>query len=831
MKLGIRSDDYNPQDEGALCAQCPLERQCKKRRFVSPSPNANSPLVVLGEYPGIPEIRDDKILTGTNGYLTFRAFEQVGVSRRDLHITNAVLCAPPAGNKPTPREWKKILAACKPRLNRELAGRKVLAMGKLAMVATYGKGSPKPWRGAPLGNIFPTFASYAARVNPALIPVLGIDIGRAWRWSNGRLPEWEWPEIHIHEGPAMLSAIKRLAESGMPLGVDVETAGINPRTAPLLCVGVASRDLAVSVNWTSEFITPEMSALSALIRSNQAKVMQNAQHDILTLRHNNIAVGGDCFDTLLAHHVVAPQLPHDLGTIASCYFHAPRWKTLFGASSDEKGLAVFTNRPAHELRTYNAKDALMTAKLEQALRVTLENTYRGEEQNKILHELALVAMEMRDYGVEAVEENRLKHEKALEIVIKSSRKEFEESLPLSHVLVGKKKYRKSRYNDERGKNERCAEYQSETLVYCGPYRLGASGQMQDLNKLFFEVWGIKPREFSVETGEPKLDRDLLSFECGNSNPLISGTARRILQFRAASKLLSTYVRGLPVESDGIVRPTFKVYGTKTGRWSSAEPNAQNIPAKMRDMFRARDGRWLLAADYSQLELRITALLSGDTKLLEWYRQGYDVHTEVAKDVFRVETVSKAQRSMTKGVVYGMSYGGGAETIWRTLLPRFPKVQLAFVKRVIKSWYDEHPAIRTMQDDWMEIARETNYVEVPFSGRREYFHDGRIEPTKVFNFPIQGGAGDIMNESILHLEKLCYDTDVRIIFQVHDEIVIEGSDPHQMYDMLKKSMSRSMTRGGNTVDFPVDMAIGKNWGEMVDEVQRGDLDKIMAELLP
>ena len=584
----------------------------------------------------------------------------------------------------------------------------------------------------------------------------------------------------------------------------------------------------MSVNWTCAS-TVEQIMLSELIESSQPKVMQNAQHDILTLRHNGIHVGGDCFDTLLAHHVVAPQLPHGLGDLASYYFAAPRWKTIFGASSDDKGLAVFTNSPAERLRDYNAKDAMMTALLKDVLEISIARTHKGEEQNKVLHELAEVAMEMRDFGCTAVESNRKAHEVALSAMIELNEREFSQHVPLIHVKVGKKKYKKSRHNDETGKRMRCPEYHDRTEVYVGPYRLAKNGQHDDLNLLFFKLWGVKPRERSEDTGEPKLDRDLLSFECGNSDPLISGTARRILQFRAASKLLSTYVRGLPVEKDGIVRPTFKVYGTKTGRWSSAEPNAQNIPPKMRDMFCARPGRWLLASDYSQLELRITALLSGDPKLLEWYRRGYDVHTEVAKDVFGVDAVSKAQRSMTKGVVYGMSYGGGAETIWRTLLPNFPKVQLAFVKRVIKSWYDEHPDIKVMQEEWMDIARDTCYVEVPLSGRREYFHDGRIEPTKVFNFPIQGSAGDIMNASILHLEKLCVGTDVRIIFQVHDEIVIEGSNPHQMYDMLKKSMERDMTWGGNTVAFPTDSAIGKNWGHMVDEVQRGDLDRVMAEL--
>lgn len=841
MRLSRRSDSYDPRAHGAKCDECPLQGQCDKGRYVSPAQNYSSPLVVVGEHANKRELEDDRILTGGNGYTVMRSFKKVRVERSDLHLTNAVLCFPPQGRKLLPREWKKAIECCKPRLEAEIQDRTVMAMGQRALQATAGKSSPTAWRGAPLGNVFPALASYAPRVNPALMPLMDIDCRRAWQLATGSLEEWTWPEIHTEEGPAMMDAIWRLAESGLPLGVDVETAGKCPRSAPLLCVGVASRDLAVSVNWTAG-TTQEMIALTELIESTQPKVMQNAQHDILTLRHNSIDVGGDLFDTLLAHHVVAPQLSHNLGTIATCYFSAPRWKTIFGASSGEKGLAVFTTRPGPVLRDYNAKDALMTAKLEQALRGSLEKTHRGHEQNKTLHALAEVAMEMRDYGIPLVEEHRKKHEKVLTAMIEAAQKEFSDAVPMDHVLVGKKVFKKSRRNDETGKRERCPEYQDRTEVYCGPYRLGANGQHRDLNKLFFEVWGVKPREYSEETGLPKLDRDLLSFECGNADPLIAGTARRILQFREASKLLSTYVRksvrlpngdwtkGLHVLDDGIIRPTFKVYGTKTGRWSSAEPNAQNIPPKMRDMFRARDGRWLLASDYSQLELRITALLSGDAKLLEWYRRGYDVHTEVAKDVFKVEKVSKAQRAMTKGVVYGMSYGGGAETIWRTLLPKFPKVQLAFVKRVIKSWYEEHPAIKEMQEEWMDIARENCYVEVPMSGRREYFHDGRIEPTKVFNYPIQGSAGDIMNASILHLNELCEGTDVRIIFQVHDEIVIEGSDPHQMYDMLKTSMQRDITWNGYTMPFPTDTAIGRNWGEMQDEIQREDLDGIMKELV-
>ncbi len=739
---------------------------------------------------------------------------------------------PPKNKDVRPPEWKKAIECCKPRLLDEIAGRKVFAMGKRALQATAGKSSVKQWRGYPLGDVYPAFAGYVPRVNPALIPIMNIDINRAWRWATGKLPEWDWGPIQIEPGPKQRALITRMRESGLPLGVDVETAGINPRNSPLLCVGVGTRECAVSVNWhpmANNYRETKM--LISLIKSDQSKVMQNAQHDILTLRHNAIPVGGECFDTLLAHHIVAPQLPHDLGTIASCYFPAPKWKTIFGASTDEKGLAVYTKRPGAELRLYNAKDALMTARLKDELEKTLSRTHRSGTQLQVIHDLAEVAMEMRDHGVVAVEENRKKHELALLDVIRVQEEEFA-ALGLTHVLVGKKKYRKTRRNDERGKNERCETYHFSTAVYAGPYRLGANGQHRDLNILFFDVWGCKPRDFSEDTHKPKLDRDLLSYECGNFDPLIARTARQILQYREATKLLSTYVRGLPVEADGIVRPTFKVYGTKTGRWSSAQPNAQNIPAKMRDMFASRPGRYLCAADYSQLELRITAAMSGDPLLLEWFRLGRDVHREVAASVFGCtpEQVTLPQRALTKGVVYGMNYGAGAETIWRTLLIKFPKVKLKMVENIIKDWYKQHPKLRDLQQDLLDIAAKTLYVEAPFSGRREYFHDGRIEPTKVFNFPIQGTAGDIMNESILHLDKLCAaEKDTNIIFQVHDEIVIEGPDPARMFDMLKESMQRDLEMNNYTVAMPVDVDIGLNWGLMVKEIAREDIPRILREL--
>src|SRR6185369_5445957 len=371
---------------GALCSDCPF----KDQQPVLPSYTPNAKLVVLAESPGKTEVYEGRPLVGPTGQWVDECLEKQNISRGHLHVSNAVLCRPT--KSATPKDWKQAVKCCKPRLVRELKkvrSKTVFALGKWALYATTGKGKIVPWVGAPLAggpdfpkhtilpSLHPTFCRF---YQSAYSPVFEIFLQRAWLLATKQLRPWRWPKLVIKPGPAMLEALKQIRDSNMPVGVDVETAGVDPMQSRLLCLGLATRKLAVSVPWPIDQLPVEYRALiTEILESTEPKIMQNGQHDLLTMKHNNFKIKHFTFDTLLAHAVVAPQIAHDLGLIATIEYHAPRWKTEFGEETDLKGAAKFTNRDPLELRLYNAKEAYMTVRLYRPLVRRLKTIHKGME--------------------------------------------------------------------------------------------------------------------------------------------------------------------------------------------------------------------------------------------------------------------------------------------------------------------------------------------------------------------------------------------------------------------------------------------------------------------
>ena len=184
----------------------------------------------------------------------------------------------------------------------------------------------------------------------------------------------------------------------------------------------------------------------------------------------------------------------------------------------------------------------------------------------------------------------------------------------------------------------------------------------------------------------------------------------------------------------------------------------NIPKQMRDIFIVREPQnWFVCPDYSQLEMRIVADLAQASRMISWFRQGLSVHMKNAEAVYG-KAISKddIRYKMIKNVGYGLNYGAGAERLWRTMLPEFPDMKLSYVRNVIKEYYKVHPELKTYHRYLLQRANIEHFVEEPISGRREYFHDGKPEPSKVLNFPIQGSAGTIINKAIMALDKELHD---------------------------------------------------------------------------
>jgi len=356
-----------PEKLGADCSNCPLN-------FQTPVPcepvSGDHRFTIVGESPGRVEEKKKRPFVGRSGAELNNVLRKFNVKREDLHITNAILCRPL--KKTSTKELNKAVECCSPRLSKEMTPLKeklVITMGAVALKAMAGKNRIIPWRGYPLKHgpytIFPTIHPAFVLRSPSYLPVWINDLSRAVALSKQSSLEISYPSFEepliVDEGWNMVKGLCQLSNA-TSVAIDVETAGTDAFTAPILCIGVSDGEISVSVPWPQEDRETE-DLVKDLIRNPKIdKVFQNRTYDVITLQENGLPVHGKFFDTLDAHAIVAPQLPHDLGFIASSYFMYPRWKTEFRVFDDKKGADAFARASARELRIYNAKDALMTAK-------------------------------------------------------------------------------------------------------------------------------------------------------------------------------------------------------------------------------------------------------------------------------------------------------------------------------------------------------------------------------------------------------------------------------------------------------------------------------------
>lgn len=297
----------------------------------------------------------------------------------------------------------------------------------------------------------------------------------------------------------------------------------------------------------------------------------------------------------------------------------------------------------------------------------------------------------------------------------------------------------------------------------------------------------------------------------------------ILDYRKDSKLKNTYCEGLgkQITADGRIRTTFKQTQTLTGRLSSAEPNLQNIPVRsdkgreLRRFFVAGDGSVLIDADYSQIELRILAHAAGDETLINAFKNGEDIHTVTASQVFGVPLgqVSSEMRKRAKAVNFGIIYGIGAYSLSQDL-----HITTRTAAEYIESYLSKYPGVRDYLESTKRFARENGYVETMF-GRRRYIPELSVSNKNMqafgervaMNTPIQGAAADLIKIAMIRADSMLKEAGLRarLILQIHDELIIES--PVEEVESAEKILREAML-GAAELDVPlsVDVGIGKSW---------------------
>lgn len=511
------------------------------------------------------------------------------------------------------------------------------------------------------------------------------------------------------------------------------------------------------------------------------KVGHHLKYDAHVLSNYGIELQGIRYDSMLESYVLnSTAVRHDMDTAAERYLGV---RTIHFEDVAGKGARqlTFNQVPVDKAAEYAAEDADVTMQLHRALWPQLEREPRLKQlYEEIEQPLVSVLKRMEASGV-LIDRDMLKRQSG-ELV-----KRMQEIEAAAHREAG------------------------------APFSLDSPRQLQEI---LFNRLQIPPLR-KTPTGQPSTAEDVLE-ELAETYTL----PRLIMEYRGFAKLRSTYTEKLPEQISprtGRVHTSYNQAVAATGRLSSTDPNLQNIPIRtpegrrIRQAFIAPSGHVLMAADYSQIELRIMAHLSGDAGLLAAFEEDRDIHQATAAEVFGVplDQVSSDQRRSAKAINFGLIYGMSAFGLARQL-----GIERGAAQRYVDLYFERYPGVKRFMDQTRTQARELGYVETVF-GRRLYLPDIRSGNSQIrqyaersaINAPMQGTAADIIKRAMISVDEwlLRERAPARMLMQVHDELVLEVE--RSAVDQVREQLRAHMCNAASLrVALRVDVGVGANWDE-------------------
>jgi len=566
---------------------------------------------------------------------------------------------------------------------------------------------------------------------------------------------------------------------------DLETDSLNPIGANIIGMSFAyqpEQAAYVPIAHQTEAKQLDLEAvLNAVIPVLESVdvVGQHFKYDLNVLSNYQSKVDSLKFDTMLESYVLnASGSRHDMDTLASLHLgkKTVKYEDICGKGAKQ---IPFADVPLEEATHYAAEDADITLQLHLALWPELEQA----AQKTIFTDLEMPLIEVLA-GMEQ-----------------------------TGVLLDKAEL--DRQSESLGQQMKALQQQAYEMAG-KEFNLGSPKQLQ---VILYEEQGI-PVLKKTATGQPSTAEDVLhDLSAEHELPAV------ILEYRSLSKLKSTYTDKLPLEINAKTRRVHTSYHQAvaiTGRLSSANPNLQNIPIRteagrqVRKAFIAPEGWQLMAADYSQIELRIMAHLSQDQHLLNAFNDGLDVHSQTASQVFEtpLDEVSSEQRRAAKAINFGLMYGMSAFGLSKQL-----HISRKEASNYMKQYFAQYPKVKGFIDKVKEQAADQGYLDTLF-GRRLYFPEINNRNARVragaeraaINAPMQGSAADIIKKAMLAVhEQIKGADDIRVIMQVHDELVFEVKQTvaDDWAEKIKQTMEHVVS-----LDVPlvVDYGIGQNWDE-------------------
>ena len=561
---------------------------------------------------------------------------------------------------------------------------------------------------------------------------------------------------------------------------DTETSGLNPRESSIIGLAFCFKKGEAYYCSISENPNTLNIYQSFFEDSSILKIAHNLKFDAAVLKSNKVNVVGPFFDTMIAHYLLKPDQRHGMDVLANNYlsYKPISIETLIGKKG--KNQKSMLEIPADIIKDYAAEDADITFQLYQVF----EPAIKKEKLESLFYDieipLSIVLMEMENEGI------------CLDT----------KSLSDFSIML-----------EESIKNLKSTIYGFSEV----DFNIDSPKQLGDI---LFNHLALDEKAKKTKTGQYKTDEQTL-LKLASKHQIV----KEILEYRQQKKLQSTYVDALPKlisAQTNRLHTTFMQTVAATGRLSSTNPNIQNIPIKtemgkeIRKAFISRNKDYsILAADYSQIELRIIAALSGDKSMIDAFKNNIDIHSSTAAKVFKVDfkDVTQDMRRKAKMVNFGIIYGITAFGLSQRL-----GIKRGEAKEIIDNYFEQFPDIKTYMDSMVDFARENGYVET-IKNRKRHLKDinSRNAPIRGFaernaiNAPIQGSAADIIKIAMINIRKEMQLRNLKskLLLQVHDELVFDlfNEEKDVMLELVEKNMSGAVNL---KVPLNVEMGIADNW---------------------
>jgi uracil-DNA glycosylase family 4 len=852
----------------SLCQECPLN----DRRRVWGEGDHEGKIVIIGEGPGRTEELEGSPFIGGAGKELTSGLVQAGIFRRGIWISNVISCRPP-GNDIDSEEGREAVRCCKAGFEKELENcrnaRVFIPVGNVACAALGIVGRITQIRGSvyelpksrleQVGGREVGRKRYACPTwHPAYIlrdrknkGVWIADLKKAKEISNDG---WKPPTENFNLFPTLedVEAFRRKLQKDPLVGVDIETTSLNPKYGSIVVVGLAKRGgnvLTVPLlkqgggeYWSVSDHKKVFEELQAIFNEGKL-VFHNALFDADYLECKGWKVPNIHEDTMLLHHAVHPELSHKLGFVVSIYGETPYWKGEF--LKREVGIL---DLPDEDLRRYNARDAAVLLEILPGLKSDAEELHVYQDiYRDISLQLIKPVLAMERRGILLSQSRLGTWKRNLDLQISKLDEDLkrraqtpkgfnlDSDTDLRLLIFGWKANKFSKAEKELltyqdGKRRKDTKHYRQTLETAKISR--ETGKLFDLKLKASKLTSTKMPSVDEESlllaglhlraRLDEIDHFIRQEKFSDEKERIRNGISWLSDFRNYServKLRSTYT-SFPTDAEGAVHTSYLIHGTTSGRLASRDPNLQNQPLEARKLFVSRNGFIFVGRDYSNLELRIAGILSGDSRMLDAFERGdnlHDLNTQGLFNIRRSDPSWDAARKASKIYVFGRRlYGGSSRGIYLKVLAEVPELELTYgqFQRFDSIFDGMYPTLARWQRSIKAEVLGTKKVRNAF-GRLRIFRGQTAEIEREgLNHPIQSTAADLVNRATIAIHNR-FPAGYGLVLQIHDELVSEV--PLQKKDeaskILQEEMEKEVLIDGKPWSFPTEEHVGTDWGKL------------------